>query len=156
MITVLGFVRATQWLAKNIETGPPSFDPKPVVGMRAAGAPVAVVLAIALLGASLPTMRSERDLRDRSAAPRLWLWDIMSRLPTNHNLLFVRDDLRNAPRTLVTNEVDPASVRTLLAHDLGDENIRLGLAMADRNAYVIDAGKRTLIALPPVRESVKP
>jgi hypothetical protein len=156
MITVLGFVRATQWLAKNIDSGPPSFDPKPVVGMRAAGAPVAVALALALLVASLPTIRSERDLRNRSAAPRLWLWDIMSRLPTNHNLLFVRDDLRNAPRTLVTNEVDPASARTLLAHDLGDENIRLGLAMADRNAYVIDAGKRTLIALPPVRESVKP
>jgi hypothetical protein len=155
MITVLGFVRATQWLAKNIDTGPPSFDPKPA-GMRAAGASVSVVLAIALLAVSLPTMRSERDLRDRSAAPRLWLWDIMSRLPTSHNLLFVRDDLRNAPRTLVTNEVDPSSVRTLLAHDLGDENIRLGLAMADRNAYVIDAGKRTLIALPPVRESVKP
>lgn len=155
MITVLGFVRATQWLAKNIETGPPSFDPKPVVGMRAAGAPVSVALVIALLVASVPTVRSERELRNRSAAPRLWLWDIMSRLPTTHNLLFVRDDLRNAPRNLVTNEVDPTTVRTLLAHDLGDENIRLGLAMADRNAYVIDAGKRTLVALPPVRESVK-
>ena len=156
MITVLGFVRATQWLAKNIDTGPPSFDPKPALGMRAAGAPVSVALAIALLVASMPTMRSERELRNRSAAPRLWLWDIMSRLPTPHNLLFVRDDTRNAPRTLVTNEVDQTTVRTLLAHDLGDENIRLGLAMADRNAYVIDAGKRTLIALPPVRESVKP
>jgi len=156
MITVLGFVRATQWLAKNIDTGPPSFDPKPVTGMRAAGAPVSVALAIALLIASLSTMRSERDLRNRSAAPRLWLWDIMSRLPTGHNLLFVRDDQRNGPRTLVTNEVDPSRVRTLLAHDLGDEDIRLGLAKADRSAYVIDAGRRTLIALPPVGESVKP
>jgi hypothetical protein len=77
-------------------------------------------------------------------------------LPTGHNLLFVRDDQRNGPRTLVTNEVDPSRVRTLLAHDLGDEDIRLGLAKADRSAYVIDAGRRTLIALPPVGESVKP
>jgi hypothetical protein len=156
IITVLGFVRVTQWLAKNIDTGPPSFDPKPVVGMRAAGAPVSVALAIVLLITSVSTVRSERELRNRSAAPRLWLWDIMSRLPTAHNLLFVRDDLRNAPRTLVTNDADQASARTIIAHDLGDENIRLGLAMADRNAYVIDAGKRTLIALPPVRESVRP
>jgi hypothetical protein len=157
LVTVLGFVRATQWLASNIDRGPPSFESaRGLADMRVTGGLVSVTLVIVLLLASVPGMRSERDLRTRSAAPRLWLWDIMSRLPTTHNVMFVRDDQRNAPRTMVTNDVDPTHAPTLLAHDLGDEDIKLGLAVADRSAYVIDIGRRTLVALPPVRESVKP
>jgi hypothetical protein len=151
MITVLGFARATKWLAAKIEMGEPAS-----LGRREfAGGLVSIVLTLALLAGSLPAARAERDLRNRATSARLWLWDIMERLPTSRSVLFVHDE-RNGPRTMVTNDIDPTTVRTLLAHDLGDQNIRLGLAVADRSAYVIDMGAKTLIALPPVRESTKP
>jgi hypothetical protein len=151
MITVLGFVRAMKWLEANIERGGLGSSERREV----AGGLVSIVLTLALLAGSLPSVRAERDLRNRATAPRLWLWDVMERLPTSRNILFVRDE-RNAPRTMVTNDIDPATARTLLAHDLGDQNIRLGLAVPDRSAYVIDMGAKTLIALPPVPGSAKP
>jgi hypothetical protein len=156
LTTVLGFVLAMKWLATKIKVG--GAASLMMSGRQAthdvAGNLASVVLAIALLIGSQSVIRSERDLRNRSAAPRLWLWDVMARLPTSRSLLFVRDE-RNAPRTLVTNDVNPATVRTLIAHDLGDEDVRLGLAARDRSAYIIDVGAKTLIALPPVGDSVK-
>jgi hypothetical protein len=151
MITVLGFARTTKWLATKIERGELGSPDRREI---AAGL-VSVVLTVGLLAGSLSGVRAERDLRNRGTGARLWLWDIMERLPTSRNVLFVRDE-RNAPRTMVTNDIDPATARTLLAHDLGDQNIRLGLAVADRSAYVIDMGAKTLIALPPASESKKP
>jgi len=151
MITVMGFARATKWLATNIERG----ELRPPERREVATRLVSAALSIALLAGSLSVVRAERDLRNRGTGARLWLWDIMERLPTSRNVLFVRDE-RYGPRTLVTNDIDPTTARTLLAHDLGDQNIRLGLAVADRSAYVIDMGAKTLIALPPVRGSTKP
>jgi hypothetical protein len=153
LITVMGFRLAMRWLDSNIERGAPAGSaPGSPQGREVAGSLVGIALTAALLAGSFSVVRGERDLRNRSTAPRLWLWDIMGRLPTNRNLLFVRDE-RSGPRAMVTNGVDPTTVRTLLAHDLGDQNIRLGLSAADRAAYVIDMGAKTLIALPPVRES---
>ena len=117
-----------------------------------AGSLVGVVLAITLVVASLPLVRSERELHARSTAARVFLWDVMDKLPTPRNLLFVRDD-RKGPRNMVTNVPDPANARTLLAHDLGNEDVRLGRLMPDRTAYLIDLSAKTLIMLPPLNDS---
>lgn len=151
MIMVIGFARATKWLAANIERGEMASPERREVAVGV----VSVVLTVGLLAGSLSGVRAERDLRNRGTSARLWLWDIMERLPTSRNVLFVRDE-RNGPRSMVTNDSDPTTARTLLAHDLGDQNIRLGLAVPDRSAYVIDMGAKTLIALPPVPGSTKP
>jgi hypothetical protein len=154
MITVLGFVLAMKWLSRNIERGGESAASMtaPHGERQLAGSVVGVALAAALLIGSLAIVRSERDLHNRSASARLWLWDVKSRLPTQHNIMFVRDE-RNVPRATVTNDVDPDHANTWLAHDLGAEDIRLQKSAPDRMAYVIDLGAKTLIQLPPVQDS---
>jgi hypothetical protein len=152
MITILGFVLAMTWLRRNMEGSGESPESAPARhGEReGAGSLVGIVLAIALLAGSLPVVSSERAIRERSASLRLGLWDIMTRLPTPHNLLFVHDE-RKAPRSMVTNEADPAHARTLLVHDLGSEDVRLQELEPDRTAYVIDVNAGTLIQLAPVQ-----
>lgn len=154
MITVLGFVLAMNWMRRNIERGEGSTESAVGgQGERAgAGSLVGVVLAIALITGSMPVVRSERDLHNRSGALRLALWDIMDRLPTPQNLLFVRDERKSA-RTMVTNVADPAHARTWLVNDLGSENVRLQKLVPDRTAYLIDLDAKTLIELPPVPDS---
>lgn len=153
MITVLGFVLAMTWMGRNMERGGESSESASARhGEReGAGSLIGIVLAIALLVGSLPVVRSERAIRSRSAALRLGLWDVMARLPTPCNLLIVRDE-RKAPRTMVTNDADPAHARTWLVNDLGSENVRLQELVPDRAAYLIDVNARTLIALPPVQD----
>ena len=141
MITALGFVRAMTWIRRQMQRGEGAGRAESLIG---------IVLAIVLFAGSLPIIRTERGRRDSSAAPRLALWDIMTRLPTPHNLLFVRDE-RNAPHTMVTNEVDLPHARTWLVHDLGSENVRLQELEPDRTAYVIDLNAGTLIQLAPVQ-----
>jgi hypothetical protein len=155
MITVLGFVLAINWIRRNMERGGESSESATARhGEReGAGSLVGIVLAIALLVGSLPIVRSERAIRNRSAALRLGLWDIMPRLPTPNNLLFVRDE-RKGPRTMVTNEADSAHAHTWLVHDLGSENVRLQQLVPDRTAYVIDVTTGTLIQLAPVEAGV--
>ncbi len=154
MITVLGFVLAMTWIGRSMQKSKASFEP--AVEWQAqhtpAGSLIGIVLAIALLIASLPVVRSERELRARSSAARVFLWDVMDKLPTPRNLLFVRDE-RRGPRSMVTNVADPAHARTLLAHDLGNEDVRLGKLMRDRAAYLIDLDAKTLIMLPPLPAS---
>jgi hypothetical protein len=151
MITVLGFVLAINWMRRNMERGGESSESATARhGEReGAGSLVGIILAIALLVGSLPVVRSERAIRNKSAALRLGLWDIMPRLPTPNNLLFVRDE-RKGPRTMVTNEADSARAHTWLVHDLGSENVRLQELEPDRTAYVIDLNAGTLIQLAPV------
>jgi hypothetical protein len=152
MITVLGFALAMTWLRRNLERRGESPESSPARrGEReGAGSLVGIVLTIALLAGSLPVVRSERAIRERSAAARLGLWDIMTRLPTSYNLLFVNDE-RKAPRTLVTNDADLARARTWLVHDLGSEDVRLQELEPGRTAYVIDVNAGTLIQLAPVQ-----
>jgi hypothetical protein len=154
MITVLGFVLAMNWIKRNMERSGESPESATVRhGEReGAGSLVGIVLAIALLVGSLPVARSERAIRNRSAAARLQLWDIKTRLPTLSNLLFVRDE-RKGPRTMVTNEADSAHAHTWLVHDLGGENVRLQQLVPDRTAYVIDVTTGALIQLAPVEAS---
>lgn len=155
MLTVLGFALAMIWIRRNMQRGIASFESAAVgrkVEHTPAGSLIGVVLATLLIGASLPLVRSERELRARSAATRVFLWDVMDKLPTPRNLLFVRDE-RRGPRNMVTNFADPAHARTLLAHDLGNEDVRLGKLMRDRTAYLIDLGAKTLIMLPPLPDS---
>jgi hypothetical protein len=153
MITVLGFMLAMTWMRRNMERGGES--PESASGRHGeregAGSLVGIVLAIALLAGSLPVVRSERAIHTRSGALRLGLWDVMARLPTPNNLLFVRDE-RKAPRTMVTNDADPAHARTWLVNDLGSENVRLQALVPDRAAYLIDVNAKTLLALPPVQD----
>ena len=154
MLTVLGFALAMIRIRRNMQSGKASFE-SAVERKREqtpAASLVGVVLAISLLVASLPLMRSERELHERSAAVRVFLWDVMDKLPTPRNLLFVRDE-RKGPRNMVTNVADPTHARTLLAHDLGNEDVRLGILMRDRTAYLIDLGAKTLIMLPPLPDS---
>jgi len=149
MITVLGFALAMNWMRRNMERGGESPESVPARhGEReGAGSLVGIVLAIALLAGSLPVARSERAIRERSAALRLSLWDIMTRLPTPRNLLFVHDE-RRALRSMVTNEADLTQARTWLVHDLGsEEDVRLQELESDRTAYVIDVNAGTLIQL---------
>ena len=152
MITVLGFVIAMTWLRRNMERSGES--PESALARHgereSAGSLVGIVLAIALLVGSLPVVRSERAIRERSAAVRLGIWDMMTRLPTSYNLLFVHDE-RKAPRALVTNDADPAHARTLLVHDLGSEDVRLQELEPNRTAYVIDVNAGTLIQLAPIQ-----
>ncbi|HMH86506.1 MAG TPA: hypothetical protein VK529_11215, partial [Gemmatimonadaceae bacterium] len=152
MITVLGFALAMTWLRRNLEQNGKSPESAPARNgeREGAGSLVGIVLAIALLAGSLPVVRSERAIRERSASLRLGLWDIMTRLPTPHNLLFVHDE-RRAPRSMVTNDADPEHARTLLVHDLGSEDVRLQELEPDRTAYVIDVNAGTLIQLAPVQ-----
>ena len=152
MITVLGFVLAMGWMRRNMKRSGESSESAPArSGEReGAGSLVGIVLAIALLVGSLPVARSERAIRERSASLRLGLWDIMTRLPTPYNLLFVHDE-RKAPRTMVTNEADPTHARTWLVHDLGNEDVRLQALEPDRTAYVIDVNTGTLIQLASVQ-----
>ena len=155
MLTVLGLALAMMWIRRNMQRGIASFESAAVgrkVELTPAGSLVGVILATLLIVASLPLVRSERELRARSAATRVFLWDVMDKLPTPRNLLFVRDE-RRGPRNMVTNIADPAHARTLLAHDLGNEDVRLGKLMRDRTAYLIDLGAKTLIMLPPLPDS---
>jgi hypothetical protein len=161
MITVLGFLLAMNWMRRNIEHGSKPTEsvasnaggfvsPGGWLGRETgAGSLVGIVLAIALLAGSLSVVRSERVLHSRSAAVRLGLWDVMNRLPTPRNLLFVRDDRKTA-RNMVTNDPDPDRARTWLVHDLGSENARLQKLVPDRTAYLIDLDAKTLIQLPSV------
>ena len=86
MITVLGFVLAMTWLRRKMEGSGESPESAPVRHgeKEGAGSLVGIVLAIVLLAGSLPIVRSERGRRDSSAAPRLALWDMMTRLPTSY------------------------------------------------------------------------
>jgi hypothetical protein len=154
MITVLGFVLAMTWMGRNMERGgaSPEQASAPREKREAAGSVIGIVLALALLAGSLPTVSSERAIRNRSGAPRLWLWEGMTHLPTARNLLFVQDE-RNGPRTLVTNVADLAHAPTWLVNDLGSENARLQKLEPDRAAYVIDVKKKILIELPSVPDS---
>lgn len=140
MITVLGFALAMNWMRRKMRHGE---------GAGRAESLVAIVLAIVLFAGSLPIIRTERGRRDTSAAPRLALWDVVARLPTPRNLLFILDE-RIAPHTMVTNDADLAHARTWLVHDLGSENVRLQELEPDRTAYVIDLNAGTLIQLAPV------
>ena len=140
IITVLGFAFAMTWIRRKMRRGE---------GVGTSGSLVAIVLAIMLFIGSLPIIRTERGRRDSSAAPRLALWDVVSRLPTPHNLMFIRDE-RAAPHTMITNDADLAHARTWLVHDLGSENVRLQELEPDRTAYVIDLNAGTLIQLAPV------
>lgn len=140
IITVLGFAFAMTWIRGKMRRGE---------GVGTSGSLVAIVLAIMLFIGSLPIIRTERGRRDSSAAPRLALWDVVSRLPTPHNLMFIRDE-RAAPHTMITNDADLAHARTWLVHDLGSENVRLQELEPDRTAYVIDLNAGTLIQLAPV------
>jgi hypothetical protein len=141
MITVLGFVLAMTWIGRKTERGGAAGRAASLVG---------IVLAIVLLTASLPIVRTERGRRDSSAAPRLALWDVAARLPTPRNLLFIRDE-RNAPHTMVTNDAEFTYARTWLVHDLGSENVRLQELESDRTAYAIDVSKGTLLQLAPIQ-----
>jgi hypothetical protein len=149
MITVLGFVFAMKWLRRNIDVGGDMRDS--FLGAQekreGAGSVVGIVLAIALLAASVPMIRAEAAFRTRVASPRVGLWEIMDKLPTPCNLLIVRDE-RNEPRTLVTNSADPAHARTWLVHDLGSENIRIHNFAPDRAGYLIDVKAKTLLQMP--------
>ena len=140
IITVLGFAFAMTWIRGKMRRGE---------GVGTSGSLVAIVLAIMLFIGSLPIIRTERGRRDSSAAPRLALWDVVSRLPTPHNLMFIRDE-RAAPHTMITNDADLAHARTWLVHDLRSENVRLQELEPDRTAYVIDLNAGTLIQLAPV------
>jgi hypothetical protein len=140
MITVLGFSLAMTLIRRRIRRGEDT---------GASGSLVAITLAIVLFIGSLPIIRTERGRRDSSAAPRLALWDVVARLPTPRNLMFVRDE-RVAPHTMVTNDPDLAHARTWLVHDLGSENVHLQELEPDRTAYVIDLNAGTLIQLAPV------
>jgi hypothetical protein len=153
MITVLGFMLTLTWLRGNMVRGGESseFATARHGEREGAGSVVGIVLAIALLVASLPLVRSESAFRNRTGALRVGLWDIMDRLPTPCNLLFVRDE-RKEPRTMVTNDADPAHARTWLVNDLGSENVRLQKLVPDRAAYLIDVNARTLLELPPVQD----
>ncbi|HMG69490.1 MAG TPA: hypothetical protein VK544_00145 [Gemmatimonadaceae bacterium] len=153
VITVLGFALAMKWMRRNIEQGgetPRSAEGRD--GREGAGSLVGIVLAFALLVGSLPLARSEREIHTRSGAARRALWEIMALLPTPSNVLLVRDE-RKTPRSMVTNDVDPANARTWLAHDLGSENVRLQRLLPDRTAYLFDVNARTLIQLPPIQDS---
>jgi hypothetical protein len=140
IITGLGFAFAMTWIRRKMRGGE---------GAGTSASLIAIVLAIVLFMGSLPIIRTERGRRDSSAAPRLALWDVVSRLPTPRNLMFVRDE-RVAPHTMVTNDADQAHARTWLVHDLGSENVRLQELERDRTAYVIDLNAGTLIQLAPV------
>jgi hypothetical protein len=154
VITVLGFALAVKWMRRNMEQS--GEFPGSATGQREGGEGAAslagIVLTFALIVGSLPVARSEREIHTRSGTARLGLWQIMALLPTPSNVLFVRDE-RRAPRSMVTNDTDPAHARTWLAHDLGSENVRLQRLVPERTAYVFDVGARTLIQLPPVRDS---
>lgn len=152
MITVLGFVLAMTWLRRNMEGSreSPASSPARHGEREGASSLVGIVLAIVLLVGALPVVRSERAIRERSAAVRLGLWDIKTRLPTSYNLLFVHDE-RKAPRSMVTNDADLAHARTWLVHDLGSEDVRLQELEPGRTAYVIDLNAGTLIQLAPIR-----
>ncbi|HEX9607506.1 MAG TPA: hypothetical protein VF962_09770 [Gemmatimonadaceae bacterium] len=140
IITVLGSALAMTWMRGKMRRGEGAGTAESLVG---------IVLAIALFAGSLPIIRTERGRRDSSAAPRLALWDVVARLPTPRNLMFIRDE-RVAPHTMVTNDTDLAHARTWLVHDLGSENVRLQELEQDRTAYVIDLNAGTLIQLAPV------
>jgi hypothetical protein len=140
IITGLGFAFAMTWIRRKMRRGE---------GAGTSASLVAIVLAIVLFIGSLPIIRTERGRRDSSAAPRLALWDVESRLPTPRNLMFIRDE-RVAPHTMVTNDADLTRARTWLVHDLGSENVRLQELEPDRTAYVIDLKAGTLIQLAPV------
>ena len=154
VITVLGFALAVKWLRRNMEQGGES--PGSATGQReggeGAGSLVGIVLTFVLIVGSLPVVRAEREIHARAGAARQALWEIMALLPTPSNILFVRDE-RRTPRSMVTNDVDPAHARTWLAHDLGSENVRLQRVAPERTAYLFDVSKRTLIQLPPVQDS---
>ncbi|HMG12455.1 MAG TPA: hypothetical protein VK571_04740, partial [Gemmatimonadaceae bacterium] len=153
VITVLGFALAIKWMRRNMEqAGGSSGSAAPREGRNSAGGLVSIVLTFALLVGSLPVVRSEREIHTRAGAARRALWEIMALLPTPSNVLFVRDE-RRTPRSMVTNDVDPANARTWLAHDLGSENVRLQRLVPDRTAYLFDVNARTLIQLPPVQDS---
>jgi hypothetical protein len=148
MITVLGIVLAMTWLRRNMDVGTDSPESLSAAqGKReGAGSVVGIVLAIALLAASLPMVRSEGAFRTRVASPRVGLWEIMEKLPTPCNLMIVRDE-RSEPRTLVTNGADLAHARTWLVHDLGSENMRIHKLAPDRTGYLIDVKAKTLMQL---------
>lgn len=150
MITVLGFVLAVTWLRRNMDVDNASPESRSGAQGKSdgAGSVVGIVLAIALLVASLPLVRSESAFRTRVASPRVGLWEIMDKLPTPCNLMIVRDE-RSEPRTLVTNWADLAHARTWLVHDLGSENVRLHRLAPDRTGYLIDVKAKTLMQLPP-------
>jgi len=153
VITVLGFMLAMKWMRRNMEQGAESTSSASGrVAGEGAGSLLGIVLALALLVGSLPVARSERELHTRAGAARRALWEIMALLPTPSNVLFVRDE-RRTPRSMVTNEVDPAHARTWLAHDLGSENVRLQRLAPERTAYLFDVNARKLIQLPPVQDS---
>jgi len=140
IITGLGFAFAITWIRRKMGRGE---------GAGTSASLVAIVLTIVLFIGSLPIIRTERGRRDTSATPRLALWDVVSRLPTARNLMFIRDE-RVAPHTMVTNDADQTHARTWLVHDLGSENVRLQELEPDRTAYVIDLNAGTLIQLAPV------
>lgn len=154
VITVLGFALALKWLRRNMEQSGES--PGSATGQREGGegaaSLVGVVLTLALIVGSFPLVRSEREIHTRAGATRRALWEIMALLPTPSNVLFVRDEGRT-PRSMVTNDTDPAHAQTWLAHDLGSENVRLQRLVPERTAYVFDVNARTLIQLPPVGDS---
>ena len=91
MLTVMGFALAMTWIRRNMQSGKASFES--AVERKGEQTPAAslvgVVLAITLVVASLALVRSERELHARSAAVRVFLWDVMDKLPTPRNLLFV-------------------------------------------------------------------
>lgn len=137
MITVLGFARVAAWLRQKMQRGG-----------EGAGSLFSIVLAIVLLAGSLPIAGSELARRKYDAAFRLALWDVIARLPTPRNLVFVR--LEKAPPALITNDADLAQARTWLVYDRGSENVRLQELVPDRAAYLIDVNAGTVTALPPV------
>lgn len=149
MITVLGFALAMRWLRRNMDVGSGSTESvSGADGKReGAGGVAGVVLAIGLIIATLPMIRSEGAFRTRVASPRVGLWEIRDKLPTPCNVIIIRDD-RTEPRTLVTNGPDLAHARTWLVHDLGNENIRLHKQAPDRTGYLIDVKAKTLLQLP--------
>jgi hypothetical protein len=143
-ITVLGFALATAWLRRKMQRGG-----------EGAGSLVSIVLVIVLLAGSLPIVRSERARRNYGAAPRLALWDVIARLPTPRNLVFVRGGGK-AARSMVANDADLAQARTWLVNDLGTENVRLQELVPERAAYVIDVIARTVTALPSAENRSNP